>query len=246
MNDDAQDLRREGTHDFAAIAAQHQLRMVAEVVHLPDNRQPVPDTTRYPASAVAQLIITAADGEIGYATGCFIRPHVLLTAAHAIYVPSGSAKGRVQSMRVIPGRDVEKQPFGESITSTFYAPAAWVDTQRPEFDYGLVFVNPFNVGTFDPVVVSDQRMMNLSVLVSGYPVDRMAGKQLYDKSVISGITPTQVSYDIDTERGDSGANVFHFENGRAFSVAVHRFGDPTANFGTRITQAVLNDIMMHV
>jgi glutamyl endopeptidase len=246
MNEE-KNTKRASHHDFGAIAAEHQQLVVPQVVHGNDDRQIVADTTRYPASAVAQLTVTASDGEIGFATGCFIRPHVLLTAAHAIHVPSGPAAGRVREMLVIPGRDGDNRPFGDTTTSNFYVPDGWVQTQLPQFDYGLVFVTPFaNVGVFHPVVVSDAKMANLSVLISGYPRDRDPDRQLFARSVVQSFTSTEVSYDIDTEEGDSGTHVFHFENDAAFTVAIHRFGNTVLNFGTRITQAIINDIMMRV
>jgi glutamyl endopeptidase len=223
---------------------------VAAIVHGVDNRQRVNNTRQFPASAIAQLAITAADGHTkGAATGTFITPTVLLTAGHAIFVHgSTAAAGRVQKMIVIPARDENDKPFGAVETARFYVPQPWVKHRLADFDYGLVFVPTLvEAGQFKPVALSDDQLRGLGVHISGYPTDRAdrpVGTQWFDKGRIADVSAGQVVYDIDTEDGDSGSAVFHFneETETASIVAVHRFGDGGANFGTRLTPAVIADI----
>jgi glutamyl endopeptidase len=223
--------------------------MVLRSIHGDDNRAPVRDTTHFPASAVAQLIVTASDGQEFGATGSFIRPNVVLTAGHALFVPgTGSARGAVRKVVVVPGRNgTGPPPFGAAVATGDYIPDAWRLHALPDFDYGLIFVPPTNaVGPFQVAALPDNELRGLSVLISGYPVDKPIGTQWYDKRTIAAVSGGQVAYDIDTETGQSGSAVFAFHDGAATAVTVHRFGDPAANYGTRITPAVRNDIEAHL
>ena len=58
------------------------------------------------------------------------------------------------------------------------------------------------------------------------------------------LTASAQNFDPDTELGDSCSLAFHFDEAThtAVAVAIHRFGDATANFGTRLTPAIIADI----
>lgn len=218
-------------------------------VHLPDDRVQVPDASRFPGSAIAQLIVTARDGQEFGATGTFIRPHVLLTAAHVLFVPGQSAaSGTVLNIVVVPGRNGPGPgPFGVTSASHLYAPALWQTHSLPDFDYGLIFVPPLPAaGAFELAALPDHRLQNLGVLISGYPVDKPLGTQWYDRRSIAAVSAGQVAYDIDTETGQSGSAVFHMDGADAVAVAIHRFGDSNVNHGTRITAAILADIQSRI
>jgi V8-like Glu-specific endopeptidase len=225
------------------------LTISPEAVQGIDNRRPVTNTTTFPASAIAQLIATARDGQTeGGATGVFITDRVLLTAAHAVFVPGGGPiGGMIQSMLVVPGRDGSRTPFGAARTTSFYVPDLWIRHQLPDADYALVFVPSLPaVGRYRPVVAPDEELQDLPVRIAGYPVDKPVGTQWEDDRVIDGLSPGQVAYDVDTTEGQSGAPVVHMQNGEAFVVAIHRFGTARANFGTRITRAIFDDIRSRV
>lgn len=226
-----------------------QLDAGVESIHGGDDRKQVLDTSTFPASAVAQLILTAHDGHTqGSATGTFITDRVILTAAHAIFVPGGGPTGgMIQSMLVVPGRNGSNTPFGAAKTTNFYVPDMWLQHQLSDFDYALAFVPPApQVGRFRPVVAPDDELGNLSVRIAGYPIDKEVGTQWFDARVIAGFSAGQVAYDIDTMRGQSGAAVAHLQDGQAFIVAIHRFESNKANFGTRITQSIFDDIRARV
>ncbi len=222
--------------------------ILEEVIGPADTRVQETNTTVFPASSVAQLVLTTRDGTITGATGTFITDRVLLTAAHAVFIPgSGTSSGRIREMVVIPGRNGAQNPFGAVLAIDFYVPDLWQQHQLPDADYALVFVPPFMAARpYRPVAASDAELRGLGVRIAGYPLDKPAGTQWFDQRNIMAVTPGQVAYDVDTMRGQSGAAVAHLQNGGAFIVAVHRFGTQQANFGTRITNAILQDIQAHL
>lgn len=217
---------------------------VFRVVHGNDDRQPVTDTTRFPASAIAHLIVTTADGQVFGATGTFIRPRVLVTAGHALHVPgSGTASGPVQRVVVVPGRNGATVPFGADEAQRMWAHPHWSSYALRDFDCGLLLVSPLvGVGAFGVQALPDQQLQGLGVVISGYPIDKPVGTQWFDVRTIAAVSPGQVAYDIDTEVGQSGSPVFAFDGQQATMVAIHQFGDQAVNYGTRITTPLLAEI----
>lgn len=220
------------------------IRFAAERVHGNDDRKQVLDTTRYPASAIAHLLVTTSDGQEFGATGTFIHPRVLLTAGHALHIPGGgSASGPVQRVVVAPGRNGASLPFGADAAQNIWVHPHWRAHVLRDFDCGLVLVPALpSVGTFGIAALDDHELQGLEVLISGYPDDQSAGTQWRDLRTIAAVSPGQVAYDIDTEVGQSGSAVFSWKDQRATAVAIHQFGDEYVNYGTRITRSLLVEI----
>lgn len=237
--------------DVATVPALHVGAAAAvafAAAEISDDRQQVIDTTSFPASSIAQLVVTTADGQtLGAATGVFIAETVVLTAAHAIFIPGfGPTAGRIQKMVVVPGRNGSSTPFGAATTTSFYVPQVWQQYQLPDFDYALAFVPRLAVQPFEPIALSDDDLRGLPVRITGYPIDKPVGTQWTDARNIADVSQGQLAYDINTVAGDSGASVAHHQDGRAFTVAIHRFEGDRANYGTRITPAVFADIRAHM
>lgn len=222
--------------------------ILEEVIGGVDSRVQETNTTVFPAMSVAQLVLTTRDGTVTGATGTFITNRVLLTAAHAIFIPgSGTSSGRISEMIVIPGRNGAQQPFGAVRAVDFYVPAMWESHRLPDSDYGLVYVPPWQgARPYRPVAASDAELRNLEVRIAGYPLDKAPGTQWSDQRRIINVTQGQVAYDVDTMGGQSGSAVARLQDGGAFIVAIHRFGTEQANFGTRITSEILQDIRDHL
>ena len=218
--------------------------ILEEVIGGVDSRVQETNTTAFPAMSVAQLVLTTRDGTVTGATGTFITNRVLLTAAHAVFIPgSGTSSGMIREMVVIPGRNGAQRPFGAVQAVDFYVPALWQSHQLPDSDYALFYVPPWQAARpYRPVAASDSELRGLAVRIAGYPLDKDPGTQWSDQRRILDVTQGQVAYDVDTMRGQSGSAVAHLQNGGAFIVAIHRFGTEQANFGTRITDPILQDI----
>jgi glutamyl endopeptidase len=221
-----------------------------DVILPSDDRERVQNTTLYPARVIAQLILVLRDGSERGATGTFIGPRTLLTAAHPLYrFDDDPVKaGRVDHVVVIPGRDAGNYPFGFGKSSSFYIPDEWINHRSAAHDYALVFIDS-RQGDDDvmkPVVLDDTQLRGLHVYLSGYPTDKSVGTQWHHDGPIRDVSSSQLLYDIDTEDGQSGSAVFAFNEGTAYVVGVHRFGEPTGNLGTRVTPDVLNDIRTRI
>jgi len=230
--------------DAGQIPALRQSGAFAEIIGPTDSRMQVTNTGAFPASAVAQLVITTRDGTVTGATGTFITDTVLLTAAHAVFIPgAGSSSGRIQRMIVVPGRNGPQEPFGAATARDFYVPDLWLQHQLPDADYSLVFVPTLaGVRPYRPVAAPDSQLQGLGVRVAGYPLDKPPGTQWVDQRNVVAVTRGQVAYDVDTMPGQSGSAVAHLQGDGAFIVAIHRFGTDRANYGTRITEEILQDI----
>ena len=94
---------------------------------------------------------------------------------------------------------------------------------------------------------TDDHLRNLTLNLSGYPGDGgragIDGTQWYHSRTVMEVLERQLTYDIDTFGGQSGAPVWELaSNGSRYGVAIHTFGDTLNNGGTRITGGVFSNI----
>jgi glutamyl endopeptidase len=217
---------------------------VPETVHGVDDRVQIQPTAQYPWRAHASLLITACDGSNWIGTGWFIGPHTLITAGHCVYIKNSGVPNRdgwVSTIRVMPGRNGAALPYGSVISQRFFSVRGWADTGDENYDYGAIIIpNELGntVGWFGFGVFPDDQLSAAVANVSGYPGDKPAGTQWYDSHAIASVSPTKVHYDVDTMGGQSGSAVYIIRNGQRIGVAVHAYGGPTTNSGTRISTSV--------
>jgi V8-like Glu-specific endopeptidase len=215
-----------------------------ETVHGPDDRVQIQNTSAYPWRAIASLAITARDNSTWIGTGWFISPRTLITAGHCVYIKNSGVPGRdgwVKSISIMPGRNGGSLPYGAVTSTVFKSVPGWTDQGDENFDYGaIVLPVPLGstVGVFGVGVFSDSTLLSALVNVSGYPGDKPAGTHWYDSRQVAQVNARKIYYDIDTFGGQSGAPVFRVVNGRRIGVAVHAYGGPSTNSGTRINREV--------
>jgi glutamyl endopeptidase len=221
--------------------------IVLETVHGQDDRVPITngDPAKYPWSINASLLITARDGSQWIGTGWFISPRTLVTAGHCVYIKGSEIPGRdgwVKSMQVMPGRDVNDLPFGKLTSQHFFTVKGWADNGDENYDYGAIILpKPFtkDPGTIGYAVYADAQLASMVVNITGYPGDKPDGTLWHDKKNIASTSPSKVHYDIDTAGGQSGAAVYHIDaQNKRIGVAVHAYGGPTTNSGTRVSTPV--------
>jgi glutamyl endopeptidase len=221
---------------------------LAETVHGPDDRVQITNTSIYPWSVHASLQITAADGSLWIGTGWFIGPHTLMTAGHVVYIKNSGVPGRdgwVRSISVMPGRNGSTLPFGSVVSQSFRTVNGWANSGDENFDYGAIILSTDvgnTVGWLGFGVYSDADLLASTVHIAGYPGDKAAGTLWYASRRIASVNTRKVYYDIDTAGGQSGSAVYRIINGQRFGVAIHAYGGPVTNSGTRVINPVFNNI----
>lgn len=233
------------------LGPQHESSRVLEVIQGEDNRIRVGNTTDYPWRCIASLLITAASGAQYVGTGWLVAPRLLLTAGHCVYMTDEG--GWVSQIEVIPGRDANNRPFGSAISSAFRSVTGWTRDENSEYDYGAILLPEDKrfgdqLGWFGYTAANDEHLSNLTANLSGYPGDGgktgIQGTQWFHSRTLTGSTERQVTYDIDTVGGQSGAPVWEMQqNGGRYGVAIHTHGTSTYNGGTRITREVFDNIV---
>jgi glutamyl endopeptidase len=237
-----------GLYDIGAASfADPAIRM--ETVHGPDNRIRITDTDKYPWRLNASLLITARDGSQWVGTGWFVSPRTLITAGHCVYIKHSGSPGRegwVKSIQVMPGRNGKKLPYGSATSSQFWSVKGWADAGDENYDYGAVIIPTglgTTVGAMGFAVYGDGELTSKVASVVGYPGDKEEGTLWYDTKEIASASASKVYYDIDTAGGQSGAAVYVIKDDQRIAVAVHAYGGPTTNSGTRISPPVFDNLM---
>jgi V8-like Glu-specific endopeptidase len=256
-------LRRAGgeTSDLEAFAGQDTNRFVRdaaegsfgatsllEVVIGVDDRVPVSADLlgTDPWRQIAALRITGSTGTPYVGTAWFIGRSVLATAGHCVFLRDDG--GWPTSIEVIPGLSGEDAPHGRATATRFACPDGWRDSGSRDFDYGSIFLDGSDLGSrlgaFAVEAEGDVELEGALGRISGYPADlEAATRQYYHERPLVSVTPTRLNYDIDTFGGQSGSPIWRQVDGRgAVAVGIHTTGTATGNSGTRITQAVLDNL----
>lgn len=222
--------------------------LVLETVHGDDKRIQVQETDQYPYRINASLLITARDGSQWIGTGWFISNRTLITAGHCVYIKNSGVPNRdgwVKSIQVMPGRNGANLPFGSVTSSRFWTVHGWADSGDENYDYAAIVV-PIDVGKTVGTIgfggYGDGDLNGAVANVTGYPGDKPPGTLWYDTRAIASVTASKVYYDIDTAGGQSGACVYVIKDGQRIAVAVHAYGGPVTNSGTRISPPVYDNL----
>lgn len=212
----------------------------------PDTRTRVSDTTVYPYSSVALLLVTRANGATGRCTGFFYAPTIVATAGHCVY---SQTRGWATKIQVIPANDIDSlgntvTPFGTCQGTTGYTTTGWVYNADRRYDYGAVKLNcsTGNQTGWFGLSWTAASLTGTPVTITGYPGDKQPrGSMWTAHGAINSSAERQVFYTISTAPGQSGAPVYRPGCGQYCAVAVHASGSTTTNTGTRITQAAFDN-----
>jgi glutamyl endopeptidase len=221
---------------------------VRETVHDTDDRVQIADTSTYPWRAHASLLITAADNTQWIGTAWFIGPRTLATAGHCVFInePGTPAHGWVRSIQVMPGRNGSTLPYGSVTSTDFRSVNGWTENGDENYDYGAIII-PTELGTtvgwLGIGVYPDSTLLASTVNIAGYPGDKPRGTQWFQARQVASVNPMKVFYDIDTAGGQSGTAVFRVVNDERYATAIHAYGGPVTNSGTRISRSVYDNLL---
>jgi glutamyl endopeptidase len=222
--------------------------LTPEVVIGTDDRIQITNTSVYPWSVHASLLITAADNSLWIGTGWFIGPHTLATVGHDVFVyaPGTARHGWVRSIRVMPGRNGSSLPFGSVTSTDFRSVTGWTGSGDENYDYGAIRIPTElgnNTGWFGFGVYADSNLLATTANLAGYPGDKPAGTLWYHARRVTSVNSRKVYYDIDTSGGQAGSAVYRIISGGRYGIAIHAGGGATANSGTRIVQPVFDNLL---
>jgi V8-like Glu-specific endopeptidase len=234
----------------AAVRARLDYRVLEAVIGT-DERVRITDTTSYPFRCICSLLITASTGAQYVGTACLVAPRLLLTAGHCVHMSDEG--GWVREIEVIPGRDEDERPFGSTVAREFRSVTGWTQDGDSNYDYGAILLPADarygeQLGWFGYADRDDGYLRGLTVNLSGYPADGgpagIDGTQWYDSRVVRDVEERQITYEIDTYGGHSGALVWEMTTeGERYGVAIHTFGTSVHNGGTRITRDVFDNVV---
>ncbi len=207
----------------------------------------ITQTASVPWRSICHLEMTYSDGRSAIGTGWFSSPDTVMTAGHNLYIPENGASAR--KIRVVPGRDGNVGPFGETYGESFEVAQGYVDHGSPQHDYGAIKVVDKNMGTrtgwFGYGVLTDGDLSNTPLIQSsGYPNEtRPFATQWYDAGRAEKVNNAFLGYRVDTEEGQSGAPVFFStSDGQRLVVAIHVYDTALRNLGLRITDEIFDKI----
>jgi V8-like Glu-specific endopeptidase len=233
-----------------------------------DDRVLVTDTTRTPWRCICHLEITYETGAVGFGTGWFAGPHVVVTAGHCVY--DRASRRRATQIRVIPGRNTSLAPYGYVVATRFAPSPGWDslpdatdENDLAAHDYAAIFLHrdeevgdaPFGerIGYFGLREFDAAEKAELEMVIvnnAGYPQTALKpyGSMWFNAGRVhrsEAARPDErfLEYMVDTEGGESGSPVFIYDStkNQRLVVAIHTTGN-FVNRGVRVTSEVFDQI----
>jgi V8-like Glu-specific endopeptidase len=199
--------------------ARFRLPVGAAIIFGTDNRTHVADTTKFPWSAIGE-VVSDYGFELHIGTGAMIGNKTVLTAAHVIY---DEVLGWPNSIMFIPGRNDSFMPFGEVMAADRVVPNQWI-RGNGDYDIGLVVLDRDvgqQTGFLQLAIKPDSFFTSQALESAGYPSDRGSGDAMYSVTGPSfGVDGKMILERITTEDGQSGSPVWFMSGGAPAVVGV--------------------------
>lgn len=203
-----------------------------------DGRTRVTDTTVFPYRAIVHI-----SSSIGGCTGWMISSRTVATAGHCIHNGSWAT-----NVVVAPGRNGSSYPYGTCTAASLHSVSGWTSSKDTNYDYGAIRLN-CSVGNTTGWIGfrwTSSSLTGVAENISGYPGDKTTGTQWQHADQIRNTLTYKLEYQNDTYGGQSGSPVYQASHsacsGGPCAIAIHTNGGSTYNRGTRITEAVFNNL----
>jgi glutamyl endopeptidase len=203
-----------------------------------------------PWRQICSLVIHSQSGQKYVGTGWYIGPKALATAGHCVYLQDDG--GWATSIDVTPAKFGSSAPFGAIRATRFAAVDGWTVQRQRDFDYGVILLDEDTagrqVGNFEVRAFTDSLIANINAKISGYPADRERAQfQYFHERPVKEVTSSRIIYDIDTFGGQSGSPIWlDTDQHGVVAVGIHTTGGISSNSGTRINDAVLDNLITWV
>jgi glutamyl endopeptidase len=211
-----------------------------------DTRVRVNPTTTYPARATVLITFSA-----GRCSGWLINANTVVTAGHCVHPGGGGAFYPTGSYRVYPGYTGSSAPYGSCSARWLASVKGWTVNGDDRHDYGAIKLNCSigNTTGWYGLFWTSASLTGLPTVINGYPGDKPL-TQWRSTDLVRVTQAQRVFYQNDTTGGMSGSPVHYNRSGcGTCAMAVHAYGTyggppfSTNNHGTRITQAVYNNLI---
>ncbi len=198
-----------------------------------------PSTTLFPFNTICHIDVGS-----GHGSGTLIAPRVVLTAGH---VPRGAA-----SATVTPGANFPAATAAEQRPASPGSQTSTVFHFHPTLDLALVILPAAFTRPTRFMMLQPRGDLNTATLltIAGYPgvipppaTAPIPGSMWRhtDRLRLTDVTPTHLTYRIDTTAGQSGSPLWLLGNDNIrLLLGVHIQGGAVANTGVRITCAVID------
>ncbi|GAA4919227.1 glutamyl endopeptidase [Stackebrandtia albiflava] len=214
----------------------------------PDGRYRTTPTDWHPTTATVQLTYWNGSSHVQFCTGWMIGDDTLMTAGHCVY-DQGSGWMTGQGVRAWPARDGSSAPYGSCTAASFHSVNGWTQNGDWEYDYGAIKLNctvGASTGTYG-FWWQSASLDGTSTYVRGYPCDKAYGEQWAHYDNVDQTTTRKVYYQNDTYNCQSGSPVYSYSRSGcgACALGIHAYGTGggSYNSGTRITEAVFNNMI---
>jgi V8-like Glu-specific endopeptidase len=137
-----------------------------------DDRVQITQTTLVPWRRLCALRIQFPSGASFRGTGFLISPRAVVTAGHCVYLRNQG--GWARKIEVIPGCNGTARPFGQVESMAFRSVGGWVNSNKPESDYGCIVLpagafNGRNLGSFGFAAFEAPVLLAQPAVIAGFP-----------------------------------------------------------------------------
>ncbi len=211
-----------------------------------DDRVPVPSVDILPYSLIGRVEATFPNGEPRAATGILVGPATVLTVAHIVF--NSQRGGDAVQVYFVRARHGTSQPFGSiAVAEWLIEPEYRTNPDDIDHDVALLTLSEGfdDVDEFiPPTPMSDDFFVDRTLHMAGYPGDLLSGVMYDSVGVVTQTSELMFRHLIDGTPGNSGAPIWHVDQGGVTLVGLYQgehrsaqTGQPLYNHAMRITPA---------